>query len=230
MQTGTYSAVSVPLSILDRLCSVLARRCADPNVPWSYHPRSGLGALLTDCLIEHLEEVSPAFSRQVAGGDIRLASGQKLGGKKRQKKIDLVIRKDSPKARLVAVEAKACMTAHSKARTRLAAEITSSLDALLDADPAAAFFGLIAINYGEAFTSPLNLPGPNRHESADAPALVESLIRDLSNNSEISDTLVLPISFDNETYCHAVVDSAGQYLAKERLFVSRVLEALDIGA
>jgi hypothetical protein len=219
---------AAPISLRDRLCNSLEARCADPNVAWPYHPRSGLGSLLINSLIQSLSEVSPEFSRRVTAGDIRLAVGKKLGGKRRQKKFDLTLTRPTHDDQLVAVEAKVCMTAHSKARTRLVAEITSSLDALLDANKSAKFFVLVVVNYGESFTSPLNLPGPNEHETKDAPLFVESLMRGLSDNAEICCTLVVPIEFDNETYCRPRPHMDGQYLPKEQLFISRLLEELKI--
>lgn len=217
-------------SIGEDLCDILSARCADPNIAWPYHPRVGLGRLLMDCLVLALSNRSAAFASGLRDGSIVLKVSQKVGGKRRQKKLDLVIVRNSPAATLVAVEIKSCMTAHSKAHTRLVAELTSSLDALLDENPHAKFFCMVAINYGTKFTSPLNLPGPNVHDSGDAPALTVALHQSLSNNIEIAGTLVIPIAFDNETSCQMTIEDAGHYLEHEATFIFSILGALGLSA
>jgi hypothetical protein len=219
-----------PRSIGEDLCAILSARCVDPNIAWPYHPRVGLGRLLLDSLVEALASRSPQFASGVRDGSISLGLSRKIGGKRRQKKIDLVITRDSSLATLVAVEIKACMTAHSKAHTRLVAELTSSLDALLDADPNAKFFAMVSINYGTKFTSPLNLPGPNLHDSGDAPALTTALRQSLTNNIEMAGTLVIPIEFDNETSCRMAALDFGHYGEEETNFMAGILSALGLPA
>lgn len=221
-------SASSPRSIGEDLCAILSARCADPNIAWPYHPRVGLGRVLLDSLVAALAARSHAFASGVADGSISLRLSQKVGGKRRQKKIDLVITRDSPAATLVAVEIKSCMTAHSKAHTRLVAELTSSLDALLDADPNAKFFAMVAINYGTKFTSPLNLPGPNVHDSSDAPTLTAALRQSLTNNIEMAGTLVIPVAFDNETSCRMATEDAGLYRESEATFTGGILGALGL--
>jgi hypothetical protein len=219
-----------PRSIGEDLCEILSARCVDPNIAWPYHPRVGLGRLLLDSLVHALETRSPQFASGIRDGSISLQLSPKIGGKRRQKKIDLVIERDNPAAALVAIEIKSCMTAHSKAHSRLVAELTSSLDALLDADTGAKFFAMVAINYGTKFTSPLNLPGPNVHDPDDAPALTSTLHQSLSNNIEMAGTLVIPIAFDNETSCRMAIDDAGHYRESEANFVTGILGALGLPA
>jgi len=221
-------STSSPRSIGKDLCAILSARCLDPNIAWPYHPRVGLGRLLLDSLIQALATRSPPFANGVRDGSISLGLSRKIGGKRRQKKIDLVITRDSPLATLVAVEIKSCMTAHSKAHTRLVAELTSSLDALLDADSTAKFFAMVAINYGTKFTSPLNLPGPNLHDADDAPALTAALRRSLTNNIEMAGTLVIPVEFDNETSCRMAALDPGHYREEETNFMASILSALGL--
>jgi hypothetical protein len=220
--------IATSISIGEDLCAILSARCADPNVAWPYHPRVGLGRLLMDCLLQSLASRSPMFASGLQDGSISLKISQRVGGRRRQKKLDLVITRDGPGATLVAVEIKSCMTAHSKAHTRLVAELTSSLDALLDADPLAKFFCMVAINYSGKFTSPLNLPGPNVHDVGDAPALTAALRRSLSNNIEIAGTLVIPIAFDNETSCQMASDHTGDYRENDAAFTAGILGALGL--
>ena len=216
------------ISIGKDLCETLSARCADPNIAWPYHPRIGLGRMLLDSLLHALETASAQFASGIRDGSVLVKTSLKIGGKRRQKKIDLVITRDSPAAMLVAVEIKSCMTAHSKAHTRLVAELTSSLDAVLDADSVAKFFAIVTINYGTKFTSPLNLPGPNLHDAGDAPSLTAALRQSLSSNVEMADTLVIPIAFDNETSCRMAIDDAGLYRESEVTFVTGILGALGL--
>jgi hypothetical protein len=188
----------------------------------------GLGRALMDCLLAVISARSPEFANGVRDGTIILGISQKTGGRRRQKKLDLVVTRNNSDAHLVAIEIKSCMTAHSKAHTRLVAELTSSLDALLDADPLAKFFSIVAINYGNKFTSPLNLPGPNVHDPDDAPNLATALRNSLSNNTEIAGTLVIPIMFDNEMSCGMEPVGASEYGANDATFVSEILNALGL--
>jgi hypothetical protein len=209
-------------TLREQLCQYLSERCADPNTAWPYHPRVGIGGALTDLLLLTLCSRSPDFSAAVDSGQVVLSRRTAIGGRRRQKRIDLII---ETRTSLVAIEAKACMTAHSKALSRLVAELTSSLDAVLDASARAQLFVIVATNHGSAFTSPLNLPGPNLHDTADASSFVAALNRSLSNNPEIAGSLFIPITFDNETYCHPAIEANDSYGAQERDFISKILAA-----
>ena len=228
----TSDIESLPTSdrIVDRLCANLDQRCKDPNVAWPYHPRVGLGATLVDCLLNSLGASSASFAKALGDGTILVRRNTKTGGKRRSKRLDLVMCRNEPGAILVAVEAKACMTAHAKAHTRLVAELTSSLDAILDADSRAKFFSLVAINCGATFTSPLKLPGPNRHDMNDGPALAKALAQSLTNNVEICGTLFLPIRFDNEQSCEVATDVVEPHLCQDSRFLQDLVQVLEISS
>ena len=228
----TSDIESLPTSdrIVDRLCANLDRRCKDPNIAWPYHPRVGLGATLVDCLLNSLGASSASFAKALSDGAILVRRNATIGGKRRSKRLDLVICRHEPGAILVAVEAKACMTAHAKAHTRLVAELTSSLDAILDADSRAKFFSLVAINCGTTFTSPLKLPGPNRHGADDGPALARALAQSLTNNVEICGTLFLPIRFDNEQSCESAPDVVEPHLCRDSAFQQDLIEVLGLSS
>jgi hypothetical protein len=214
--------------ILSELSSRLSQRCSDPNIAWPYHPRIGVGSTLIDCLLSSLALAAPSFATAIDRGDVLVRRNEVVGGKRRSKRLDLVLSRKDAGTSSVVVEAKACMTAHAKAHSRLVAELTSSLDAILDADPNAAFFSVVAINFGERFTSPLNLPGPNHHEAKDAPNLANALLRSLSNNQEICGTLLLPIRFDNERYCEPFRSELPPTATDENAIMQTLLQRLDI--
>jgi hypothetical protein len=217
------------VSIVRILCSNLLALCNDPNVAWPYHPRSGkIGALLVDCLLHSLYESSRSFAAATDSGKLVARRNITTGGIRRKKRLDLVFFRSGCNVPLAAVEAKACMTAHAKAHTRLVAELTSSLDAVLDANSDAKFFSIVAINFGDRFTSPLNLPGPNLHGANDAPDLAKSLIRSLSNNLEIAGTLILPIRFDNERICEPYSGAAGSEQQAQDRFEQELLRSLEL--
>jgi hypothetical protein len=214
--------------IIEELCARLLERCRDPNVAWPYHPRVGVGSIIIDSLLKSLILASPALGAATDAGELLVRRNEVVGGKRRSKRLDLVLSRKDGKAPSVVVEAKACMTAHAKAHSRLVAELTSSLDAILDADPNAAFFSVVAINFGERFTSPLNLPGPNRHEAKDAPNLAGALLRSLSSNQEICGTLILPVRFDNERYCEPFPSELPPEATDSRALVHSLLRRLDL--
>jgi hypothetical protein len=210
------------------LCGSLTALCADPHVEWAYHPRSGIGRLVIDKFWHSLESLSAELTKRCDAGKLVLESPARVGGKRRQKKIDLLATVKGTQEHLVAVEAKACMTAHAKARPRLVDELTSSLDAVIEADANAQCFGIVVVNFGGSFLSPLNLPGPNNHEPDDGPKLVAALRTNLSRNQDIANTLIVPVLFDNETSCRPTADPEGVYLAEEHAFMVRVLRALGV--
>jgi hypothetical protein len=210
------------------LCRSLADRCNDPNIVWPYHPRVGIGQLLIDCLIQSTIAHSRPFHDAITSGRLELKRNQKIGGKKRSKRLDLVISDTSSKGRLVALEAKACMTAHAKAQTRLVAELTSSLDALLDSDPLAKLFALVVVNCGDRFTSPLNLPGPNIHNNTDGQDFCDALIRSVSNNPDIAGILLVPIRFDNEKICEPILEDTFRRPINETNFTRLLVQALSL--
>jgi hypothetical protein len=197
-------------------------------VAWPYHPRSGLGGLLIDCLVHELAQAEPHLVSAEASGELESQRGQIIGGAKRRKRIDLLLRLKDHTPRTIAVEAKVCMTAHSKARTRLVAELTSSLDAVMDADETSAFFAIVVVNYGERFTSPLNLPGPNDHGPHDASRLVAALAEGLSVHPELKSVLLLPLHFDNESCCDIPMVRLPSFFASEREFVGKILSSINL--
>jgi hypothetical protein len=214
-------------TLRDDVCAYLNQRCGDPHVRWPYHPRSGLGPPLISCLIRSLEATSDDLSHAMADGLLTFKGPIQVGSKRRHRKVDLVATLHRPEARLVAVEAKVCMTEHRKAKGRLVAELTSSLDAVLEADRSAKFFAIVLVNFADKFTSPTNLPGPNEHKQDAAPILVAELIRDLSTSPEIN-LLIVPVLFDNETSCRPTTDPV--YSTKEASFISDVLRALNVSS
>jgi hypothetical protein len=209
------------------ICAYLNERCGDPHLQWPYHPRSGLGPPLIRCLIRSLEAASDELSRAMADGQLTFNGPIQVGSKRRHRKVDLVATLHRPKTRLVAVEAKVCMTEHRKAKGRLVAELTSSLDAVLEADQNAKFFAIVLVNFAERFTSPTNLPGPNEHKEDAARTLAAGLIGDLSTSPEIN-LLIVPVLFDNETSCRPTIDSV--YATKEASFITDVLRALNVSS
>jgi hypothetical protein len=215
------------ISISSLLCRALADRCRDPNVAWPYHPRKGIGQIIIDCLLECVLLQNASFKRAIEDGNVALKVNTVTGGKRRSKRLDLVMSSTSL-PHLVAVEAKACMTAHSKARTRLVAELTSSLDAVQDKCSPAKLFVVVVVNCSERFTSPLNLPGPNVHDISDGQDFSDALVRSLSNNPDIAGLLVVPIRFDNETYCIPVPDSEFRRPMREADFVNFLVSSLII--
>jgi hypothetical protein len=102
------------------------------------------------------------------------------------------------------------------------------VDAVLDADPNAKLFAIVAINYGDRFTSPLNLPGPNRHEAKDGPNLTKALVQSLSHNPDVFGSLIIPICFDNERVCEPFVGAADEELMQQRDFEATILSALQL--
>lgn len=62
---------------------------------------------------------------------------------------------------LVALEAKACMTAHMKARPRLFDELDSSHSTVHGDNPNALAVGFAMVNYAERFVSPISQVGPD---------------------------------------------------------------------
>ena len=219
----TFSAGPVS----NRLARRLDDRCKDPSVSWPYHPRIGLGNAILDYLISELARANPRLTEFEAAGTIQGQRNALRGGARRRRKIDLVVDRSGRRPAL-AIEAKACMTAHSRASSRLQAEIVASLDAILDEDPQAAFFAVVVVNFGDRFTSPLNLPGPNIHAPTDAPALVDALSLGLSAVHEMRGVLLVPIKFDNETGCELVTTSLPATFSPEGEFVSRIAKALDL--
>lgn len=215
------------LSVSDLLCRALEERCRDPNVAWPYHPRIGIGQVIVDCLLQSVRQRYVNFQAGIDSGNIVLRANTVIGGKRRSKRLDLVISTSSTPSHLVAVEAKACMTAHAKARTRLVAELTSSLDALLDSSSSAKLFAIVVVNCGERFTSPLNLPGPNMHDSRDGQNFCDALVRSLSSNPDIAGMLLVPIRFDNETQCAPVLDNQFRRPMDESDFTRLLLSSLN---
>jgi hypothetical protein len=179
-------------------------------------------------LVSVLQRDSKPFSEVLGRNDIRLATLKPLGGKRYKKKIDLVLeRTDETERRIVAIEAKACMTAHGKAHTRLISELTSSINAVKDYDSSAAFFGVVVVNFSATFTSPLNLPGPNEHDPLDGPKLIQTVEDGLSSwGDEIAGILYMPISLDNESYCHPPTKDDQPYRDKEARFRAGIYSAL----
>jgi hypothetical protein len=227
---GSGKTPTALASINEKLCETLLTLCRDPNVAWPYHPRTGkIGGLLIDCLLHSLRVSSPDFDKAVRDGAWVVRRNKQTGGNRRKKRLDLVISRRGTNAPLVAVEAKACMTAHAKAHSRLVAELTSSLDAVLDADANAKFFAIVAINCGDKFTSPLNLPGPNIHAEKDGPALADALVNSLSNNIEIRGTLLLPIRFDNERVCEPFPGALPPSQQDQRQLELEILRSLGLG-
>jgi hypothetical protein len=81
---------------------------------------------------------------------------------------------------LVALEAKACMTAHMKARPRLFDELDSSHSTVHGDNNNALAVGFVMVNYADRFVSPTNQFGPeiryNRHnQPADTMKVIEKL-------------------------------------------------------
>lgn len=215
-----------PTLISGQLCRALTQRCNDPNVAWPYHPRIGIGALLIDCLIQSLQHDNPPFKHALSSGQLSLKRNHKAGGNKRSKRLDLVISSNDAPNKLVAIEAKACMTAHAKARTRVIAELTSSLDALLDENADAEMFAIVVVNCGERFTSPLNLPGPNTHDASDGQSFSDALIRSISNNSDLKSILIIPIDFDNERKCQPIHPGLFRRPIDEVSFYKQIISAI----
>lgn len=96
---------------------------------------------------------------------------------------------------LIALEAKACMTAHQKALPRLHDELNSSHQIVHGATEQAIAVGLAMVNIAEQFLSPIpnqhmTLVGPRwtQHEQPKAAALAVQMLYDLPRRSKVADT------------------------------------------
>ncbi len=204
-------------------CLALQDRCRDPNVPWPYHPRNGLGDIVTTQVIKQLavwccDNLSGIQSSGLVCGQRVL-----IGKGVRSRRIDLVIHHPKDGRALVAIETKACMTAHAKAVGRLAAELVASSDAAAQAG--IPLFALVAVNYASSFTSPLNLPGPNRQHPEDGKVFTKKLSQKLDSIFPEGRLLFLPMDFDNERYCSPHSADADCEFQENR-FVSEIASEL----
>ncbi len=202
--------------IAARLVEWLQSRIDGTANAWPYHPRSNdLGKFVRKEVLADLVRVSAVIAdlckRGRLGCDVNVAITTPTG---RRKKLDLILgepvgehRPPSDggvlKARiqrpLFSLEVKAAMTAHAKASPRLVAELQSSLEVIRTL-PECAAMGVLVVNIAERFTSPLNLPGPNRH---DQPQATLNLISDVLERVPVGgsgyDALaIVPIELDNE--------------------------------
>jgi hypothetical protein len=89
---------------------------------------------------------------------------------------------------LVALEAKACMTAHQKALPRLYDELNSSHLTVHGATDAAIAAGFVMINAATSFVSPTKGGAPNRHVQPRATEITKSKVAELPRRSATGQT------------------------------------------
>ena len=128
-------------------------------------------------------------------GDLRESYGIKLDDKELKifSKLPL-LRKSHVGMTLVALEAKACMTEHLKARPRLYDELTSSYQTIQGDTADAIAVGLVMINLGSSFISPgknkreksLDSPEINQHKQPHAALSVFNKIKELARRTNVT--------------------------------------------
>ena len=219
------TTVPTPTSFRTQLCSKLEQRLADPDVEWAYNPRSGLGKLINECLIDVMKQNSDELVRAVNDGAIVLAENGVVRSQQRDRRINLTVEHTRTHRILAAVEAKVCMTEHAKARPRLVAEVTSGIDFILQGLPETQVFCVVVVNFSDAYTSPTNFPGPTVHSTLAAPRLFDALSETLSRMPGLAGLLLVPITFDNSALCTAAPDPKGDYLAVEAEFMAKLTRA-----
>ena len=217
--------VSPTTAFRAELCSKLEQRIADTSIQWAYHPRSGLGRLITECLIDVMKRSSTELERALHSQQIRFQEAVEVQGSQRSRRTDLVVERVRPPRLLAAVEVKVCMTEHSKARSRMIDELRSSLDILSEAEPRARIFFVVVVNFSDKFTSPTRLPGPNLHSPNAGLKLFNALYESLGGLEKLAGLLLVPIDFDNATRCRPVPDPGGDYLEAEAQFVRKLTRA-----
>ena len=89
---------------------------------------------------------------------------------------------------LVALEAKACMTAHQKALSRLYDELNSSHLTVHGAADAAIAAGFVMINAATSFASPTKGGAPNRHVQPRATEITKAKVAELPRRSATGQT------------------------------------------
>lgn len=217
--------VPTPTSFRSQLCSKLEQRLADADVEWAYHPRSGLGKLINECLIDVMKQNSGELVRAVNDGALVLAENAVVRSQQRDRRINLTVEHTRTHRILAAVEAKVCMTEHAKARPRLVAEVTSGIDFILQGLSETQVFCVVVVNFSDAYTSPTNFPGPTVHSTLAAPRLFDALSESLSRIPGLAGLLLVPITFDNSALCTAAPDPKGDYLAVEAEFMAKLTRA-----
>lgn len=218
-------------SIAASLSGYLTQRCQDRSIKWAYHPQSnGVGQSVAQQTLVELVSRNGLVGRALKTGRLAATFNAKISGKRRAKTVDLAI--GSPTNRcgandlrpgellsgpletpLLIVEVKCCMTAHQKARTRLVSELLSTLEVADGLIPRPTLLGFIVMNYSERFTSPKNLPGPNRHDEGDAERALAQIFSAVPSiaPSGYDALVVVPITFDNETVCKVAATNASTF-------------------
>ncbi len=190
------------------------------SAEWVYHPRrTDVSDFVRRKFLSDLLAASPAFAEASRRGriacDLNVALARPGG---RARKLDLIVgvpeqplgdasgpdvlRKAKVGRRLLSLETKLCMTEHRKATSRMIDELLSSIEVVKSVSPSCICIGIVVVNVGERFTSPLNLPGPNLH---DRPHEISRLAARIFNRIPIGtegayDALAMSlIDVDNET-------------------------------
>lgn len=215
---------------------------------WPYHPRkTDVSDFIRRKFIADLLAASPRFGEHAREGRIACDLNVSLstpGG--RTRKLDLIVgrpldgthvpptaaadplRKAKVAAPLLTIEVKLCMTEHRKATSRLIDELHASLEVVKAVKPSAVCVAVVVVNVGERFTSPLNLPGPNRH---DRPVEIQRLIAKVLarvpvGGAKAYDCLnVTVVDVDNETRFE--VPPAPYDVPPERSYASTVSRAVE---
>lgn len=204
----------------------LRRTRAQATTQWVYHPRDNqLGDFVRREFASDLLTVSKAFATDCRAGRIACDLGFTMAAGGRSKKMDIIIgRPSSPTLPNVddggalrrvpiqmppamTVETKSCMTAHRQATPRLIDELLSSLDVVRAVDPATIALAVVVVNVSPQFTSPLKLPGPNKHKQPQAASrVIQSVIsRVVEGPARPYDALCfIAVDFDNENRIEAV--------------------------
>jgi len=236
--------------IAKHLASELHVRMADSMRKWAYHPQSNsVGRDVVTHALRLILETSGETSQALKSGRLAVGLNQSVRGRRRKKKIDLVAGlPGGPTDReglqsgellsgeiatpLILLEAKACMTAHQKAGTRLMGELLSTLETAEDLDPKPLLIAFIVLNYSLEFTSPKNLPGPNRHSPDDATKALASLANAIPIGRKVGyDAIVLvPISFDNELTANLAPTHGREPFTERTIDVISMIDGYVAGA
>jgi hypothetical protein len=163
-----------------RITTYLQHRRNDPAVEWPYHPRgTDFRDAVRRMVAADLLQICTIFKDDARAGRIACDVEASLSANDLHKEIDFVVGPPispfdggvaTPGLRqaplglpMLTLETKACMTSHSQASSRLLAELSQSLRVVREVNNNAVVSAIVVVNVSDRFTSPLNLPGPNKH-------------------------------------------------------------------
>jgi hypothetical protein len=157
-----------------------------------YQPRSDEHSkMLCRMVLDDLLLVCPPMAAHVRTGQVvGLVNARHTFANGKTKNLDLAIGTpntqpgvNNPINQLrVSIEAKQCMTEHSKTKPRLFDELSSSHQIVHFGDPAAIAAGIVVVNFAEKFASPLiqkTKRGPLIYKPHKQPGVTESMVRHL---------------------------------------------------